>query len=259
MSKHYVYVVEHDRDPSNPREENEGYVGTMWCAHRRSNLGDKQFDGNKLDLMKRLVEEREPGFIDRVNDKFDQYYDTRQQRQEQELQEWRYVEKAFDRYYLFRDLYLYDHSGLTMNTTGFSCGWDSGQVGMIVVSKEKAREAWGWKILTRDRVQRVLDTLDEEVKEYAQYLEGEVYGFRVFEVPEHILEEYTEDPEYDLQEVVEFIDTDECEEVEYRWGYYGDKDAIAEAKDMVEYLERTYKERLARAAGQLDLALESVA
>ena len=23
-------------------------------------------------------------------------------------------------------LYLYDHSGITMNTTGFSCPWDSG-------------------------------------------------------------------------------------------------------------------------------------
>ncbi len=258
MSKHYIYVVEHDPKPLNPRKENDGYVGTMWCAHRRYNLGDKQFDGDVYDLMKQLVEIKEHGFTDRCNNKFDEYYDTREAQREQRRQEELYVEKAFDRYYLFRDLYLYDHSGLTMNTTGFSCGWDSGQVGMIVVSKEKAREAWGWKILTRDRVQRVLDTLDEEVKEYAQYLEGEVYGFRVFEVPEHIIEEYADDPEYDLQEVVEYIDTDECEEVESCWGYYGDKDAIAEAKDMVEYLERTYKERLARAAGQLDLALESV-
>lgn len=28
-------------------------------------------------------------------------------------------------------LYLYDHSGITMNTCGFSCPWDSGQVGWI--------------------------------------------------------------------------------------------------------------------------------
>ena len=31
--------------------------------------------------------------------------------------------------YIYLPLYLYDHSGITMNTTGFSCQWDSGQVG----------------------------------------------------------------------------------------------------------------------------------
>jgi len=33
-------------------------------------------------------------------------------------------------------LYLYDHGGITMNTGGFSCRWDSGQVGWIYASKE---------------------------------------------------------------------------------------------------------------------------
>lgn len=33
-------------------------------------------------------------------------------------------------------LYLYDHSGITMNTTGFSCGFDSGLVGWIYCTKE---------------------------------------------------------------------------------------------------------------------------
>ncbi len=31
-------------------------------------------------------------------------------------------------------LYLYDHhSGITMNTSGFNCQWDSGQVGVIYI------------------------------------------------------------------------------------------------------------------------------
>jgi len=37
-------------------------------------------------------------------------------------------------------LYLYDHSGITISTTPFSCPWDSGRVGFAVVSKEKIRE-----------------------------------------------------------------------------------------------------------------------
>ena len=32
-------------------------------------------------------------------------------------------------------LYLYDHSGLTIATTPFSCPWDSGQVGWIAVER----------------------------------------------------------------------------------------------------------------------------
>ena len=34
-------------------------------------------------------------------------------------------------------IYLYDHSGITINTEGFSCPWDSGQVGFIYVTDEK--------------------------------------------------------------------------------------------------------------------------
>lgn len=54
-------------------------------------------------------------------------------------------------------LYLYDHSGLTMNTTGFSCSWDSGQVG------------WIWSMTLNE------DELRKEVKWYDLYLRGEVY------------------------------------------------------------------------------------
>lgn len=41
-------------------------------------------------------------------------------------------------------LYLYDHSGLTMNTTGFSCGWDSSVVGFIYCSKKDFRSETGY-------------------------------------------------------------------------------------------------------------------
>ena len=254
MSKHYIYVIEQDPEPYNPREENEGYLGTMWCAHRRYTLGDEMFNGDVYDLMKQLVEEKEPGFIDRCNNKFDEYYDSIEDRREQARQERSYVEKAFDKRYLSRNLYLYDHSGLAMNTGGFSCHWDSGQVGMIVASKEKVREYFQARAVTKKVYERAMEVLDSEVKEYSQYLEGDVYGFRVLEVPDHIIEEYYSD-DYDLQEVVEYIDPKDCEEVESCWGFYGDKDAIEEAKDMVAYLERTYDERLAKEAGQLLLPL----
>ena len=40
-------------------------------------------------------------------------------------------------------LYLYDHSGITMNTTGFSCPWDSGQVGWIYADADCIKKEYG--------------------------------------------------------------------------------------------------------------------
>ncbi len=257
MSKHYIYVIEQDPEPYNPREENEGYLGTMWCAHRRYTLGDEMFDGDVLELMKQLVELKEPEFTDRIGRRVrDLLPGLTMERWEEELVEIRsYVEKAFDKHYLSRNLYLYDHSGLAMNTGGFSCHWDSGQVGMIVASKEQVREFFRVRAITKKVYERAMEVLDSEVKEYSQYLEGDVYGFRVLEVPDHIIEEYADESGYDLQEVAEYIDPKDCEEVESCWGFYGDEYAIEEAKDMVAYLERTYDERLAKEAGQLLLPL----
>lgn len=47
-------------------------------------------------------------------------------------------------YYTILPLYLYDHSGLTMNTSGFSCRWDSGQVGWIYCSHERCEKETGY-------------------------------------------------------------------------------------------------------------------
>jgi len=74
-------------------------------------------------------------------------------------------------------LYLYDHSGITINCTGFSCGWDSGQVGFIYMTKEDAIEGWGEKICSKKVREKAILCLKSEVKTYDQYLRGEVYGY----------------------------------------------------------------------------------
>lgn len=83
-------------------------------------------------------------------------------------------------------LYLYDHSDITMNTSGFSCRWDSGQVGFIYVTKEKIRKEYGWKRITQARKEKIYRYLKNEVKTYDDYLTGQVYGFKheVAELPE---------------------------------------------------------------------------
>lgn len=76
-------------------------------------------------------------------------------------------------------IYLYDHSGITMNTTGFSCRWDSGQVGYIYISRKDFMDVFGYKKMTKKAKEHVYDCLRAEVKEYDNYLTGEVYGYMV--------------------------------------------------------------------------------
>lgn len=78
-------------------------------------------------------------------------------------------------------LYLYDHSGLTMKTTPFSCPWDSGQVGWIYVTREKIAEQG----LTEEQA---LECLEGEVKVYDQFLRGEVYFFVVESRPDQVFD-----------------------------------------------------------------------
>jgi hypothetical protein len=93
-------------------------------------------------------------------------------------------------------VYMYDHSGITINTTGFSCGWDSGQVGIIYISRKDAIKEWGKKICTASVVQKAREYLKGEIETLDQYVTGSVYGFVVC------------DPEGN--------ETDSC------WGFYGE-------------------------------------
>ena len=74
-------------------------------------------------------------------------------------------------------LYLYDHSGITMNTTGFHCPWDSGQLGFIYVTRDEILREYGRKRLSKKLVERARRVLVGEVGTYDQYLTGDIYCF----------------------------------------------------------------------------------
>ena len=102
-------------------------------------------------------------------------------------------------------LYLYDHSGITMNTCGFSCPWDSGQVGWIYADKAMIEQEHGK--ITPEILEKVRQTLEAEVKEYDYYLTNQCYGFQLFK---------------------EDVEVDSC------WGFLGE---IRDVQDAVkEYL-----------------------
>lgn len=72
-------------------------------------------------------------------------------------------------------LYLYDHSGLSMSTGAYGCAWDSGQVGWAYISRDRA-EVMGVLSYSQERLQEIIRA---EVKEYDQYLQGQVYGYLI--------------------------------------------------------------------------------
>lgn len=131
--------IERDDDAELPREWDN--LGTMYCEHRRYELGDKKAEDIR-------IEDEETG-----------------------AKSW--PKKG----YTILPLFLYDHSGITMSTSGFSCNWDSGQVGYIYISDEKAKKEFGWKIITKNRRALLIKYLNGEVETYDQYLTGDVYGF----------------------------------------------------------------------------------
>lgn len=101
-----------------------------------------------------------------------------------------------DARYIHLPIYMYDHSGITVRTTPFSCPWDSGQVGVIYVDKDKVREEFGWKRITKEREAQIHKYLVDEVETLDQYLTGDVYGFTV-------------------------TDNETGEEIDSCWGFFG--------------------------------------
>jgi DNA-binding cell septation regulator SpoVG len=76
-------------------------------------------------------------------------------------------------------LFLYDHSGLAMSTGDFNDRWDSGQVGWTYITKAEA--AVELQIPDGDVESKATELLEGEVKEYDSYLQGECYGFQLYQ------------------------------------------------------------------------------
>ena len=165
-----VFRLVQDENPESPREWSN--LGTMACFHKRYCLGDRD--------------------IPFSSDQFDSWA-------EMEDYIWKDLDAA-----VVLPLYLYDHSGITMNTTGFSCPWDSGQVGFIYVTRDKIMEEYGVKSIRQELKEKVEKMLVSEVETYDQYLTGDVYGFEIVKIVK-----CDHGHEHEEQE-------DSC------WGFFGD-------------------------------------
>ncbi len=85
-----------------------------------------------------------------------------------------------------RPLYMYDHGGISLSMGGFSCPWDSGQVGFVLATPEQVH-AEGLDPNDTEAVER---RMKSDVEELSQYINGEVYAVSVHEIyKEQILPE----------------------------------------------------------------------
>jgi hypothetical protein len=225
MTYQIEYRIEQDTDcPINPRKEWDN-VGTMVCWHDRYDLGDEQPKEDPQEYMERMVRSVQEDWFNRMDWIIDNC-DYRSPREAKmiEARDQR-VHEILDRDFIILPLYLYDHSGITMRCSPFSCPWDSGQVGFIYCSMDKAREEWGGgnPAATDEEVRAAaIKCLTGEVKTYDSYLTGDVWGYVVERV------EYDEDGDEVSREHL-----DSC------WGFVGEEEYCEqEAKDSVEYYEK---------------------
>ena len=158
-----------DECPDSPR--NWDNMGTMICFHGRYDLGDKhEYKSNHYDSW----DEMENDIIENED------------------------------VAIILPLYLYDHSGITISTSPFGCRWDSGQVGFIIVSRETLRRKYGVIRITKKVIEKATKVLLGEVETYDQYLTGDVYGYKLFNI------------------VKCDLGHEHKEEIDSCWGFYGD-------------------------------------
>lgn len=171
----YKVEILHDEFASNPRTEWDN-LGTMVCFHRRYTLGDIGHGYHSSDfdswdeLKKQIIKDQDPAVI--------------------------------------LSIYMYDHSGMTINTQPFSCPWDSGQIGFIYISKAKVMKEYNVKRISPKLKDRIAGYLRSEVRTYDCYLTGSCYGYEI-----------TKDGEV----------IDSC------WGFYGREEVKNVANDQLMY------------------------
>jgi len=203
--KNFDININIDESPESPREWDN--LGTMVCFHDRYRLGDG--GDNYEDPTALLIDLnlKQIQIINKLKNREDDdyiYYADDLDNPHKEL-----INMAQKSGIIILPLYLYDHSGITMNTTGFNCRWDSGQVGWIYITPEDIKKEYSVEVIDEKLKKKVTDLLRGEVKVYDQYLTGNIYG-------------------YSIDEPI----NDSC------WGFFGDhkeSGLLDEAKETIDY------------------------
>ena len=217
LGNNYFVDIQYDDSAESPR--NWDNVGTIAYRHSRYKLGEEEIHDPIEWLCDKLGITEVEDYSNEVLKK---------------------LEGMMQEKYILLSLFLYDHSGITISTSPFSCSWDSGKVGYVYVSKQEIvknyRDIWmhednkEW----RDKYHAGLDlygiaenVLKQEVETFDQYLRGEVFGFTL----------YNNDTQDELDSCWGYIGTDSIEGI------------IAECRSTV---ERDMRDRVIKFQQEMD-------
>lgn len=170
--KGYTIEIHHDDDPLFSPRENDN-ITELHCCHKRSKIGD--FNYQNVSELENIVIE---------------------------------AHKNRD---IVLNLYMYDHGMIVLSLTPFSRPWGSGQVGFVIIRREKILKEFNKKIITNKTKTKVLEIASDEIDIYNKYLRGDVWGYIIVEKNES------------------------C------WGYYGVDNCINAAKELVDCIEKNEK------------------
>lgn len=155
----YEVTIDYDEYPGDtPRDWDN--LGIMVCWHSRYNLGDSHDYADPQAFIHDLSGLYQDEHTDYLT--------------EDQLER---CGRIADENNVILPLYLYDHSGITMNTSGFYCPWDSGQVGYIYISNEAIRKEYEVKRISPQLREKVIKYLTGEVETYDQFIRGDVYCY----------------------------------------------------------------------------------
>jgi len=162
-----------DIDPLDPID-NHHWFGTMITWHRNYSLGHEQPKRDPDEFLQDLAINADQSLQDVIL-----YWEELPHSKYAEKQIKTSIQRRIDKHYIILPLYLYDHSGITMRTSPFSCPWDSGQVGFIYVSNDKVKKEFNRKRMSKKLKQKAIDLMIGEVNTYDQYLTGEIFGYMI--------------------------------------------------------------------------------
>ena len=226
----YIIAIYPDPEPSDPTEWDQ--LGTMLCWHSRYNLGhggswgkEHRYDTPE-EFLRSLCSESDLEKIEKwvYGIPWKEWDKNWRKYQGEKMNR---LTTLAEKHALILPVSLYEHSGMTMwvgaGPHAFDAqGWDSGQVGYIYVTHEKARKEFGsqWR-------KKAESCLEQEVKSYDDYLTGNCWGYRIFAAPEGVDETFQVDSFDDLDEI------DSC------WGFLGDKEyCLEEARSLVKSMTK---------------------
>ena len=161
----FELVIKRDDDAPSPRDGDN--VGQFWAdnMHRRYNFHEEGAD----DVLARIKAAEIS------------YLGTKADTDSWDDQDWiRYlmsVSEGRKHVYAIVPVYMYEHSGISLSCSPFSCGWDSGMIGFMICDREHAD-----MILGEWDYDKVVQAIVAEVKSLNEYY---VYGGYMYEVIEY--------------------------------------------------------------------------